>query len=512
MGLPACTVTVDLYRRSSLLGSDSRRLGRLSPARTIRCRRGDRRGQQAPSVGRGRPPPVRALAGPRHRRCDRRTDQPRDLSDEGSRRAGVGEGGLRPEHVARGCGRTPAPRCSRTTPANGSPPAWVAEANHFGRGCGSSTRASSACTSCPSSARSRSADCGRRPSGRGTPTLVRERPWRQHRRQVLPAPSSDPEHRGGGRPRGGEPLHDHRRRCGARGRASAADGRPGLRARRRRGRPRTERSSSSPPSAGCAEVSCSGSVASTSMSTPAASWSTSNGSSSRTGRTSSVRRSRRRAGGWWHCRRRPSEPLVDHLARFVDPEPWAWVFTGDKGGPLREAVWQQEWVRARRTVGLPDLHFHDLRHLAATLAASTGAGVKEIMYRIGHSSPQAALRYQHASQQRDRSIAEGISRPRPGTSSRWRSSKVPAPELSDTACGARLGLRRGHGLWFARSGHGRRPTDQHERRERVTGIEPAFSAWEADVLPLNYTRGWARHPSPRGRTGLSRAGGRWPCP
>ena len=29
-------------------------------------------------------------------------------------------------------------------------------------------------------------------------------------------------------------------------------------------------------------------------------------------------------------------------------------------------------------------------------------------------------------------------------------------------------------------------------RERVTGIEPAFSAWEADVLPLNYTRGGRR--------------------
>ncbi len=24
--------------------------------------------------------------------------------------------------------------------------------------------------------------------------------------------------------------------------------------------------------------------------------------------------------------------------------------------------------------------------------------------------------------------------------------------------------------------------------ERMTGIEPAFSAWEADVLPLNYIR------------------------
>ena len=33
--------------------------------------------------------------------------------------------------------------------------------------------------------------------------------------------------------------------------------------------------------------------------------------------------------------------------------------------------------------------------------------------------------------------------------------------------------------------------------ERVTGIEPAFSAWEADVLPLNYTR-------QNGRLGVAR--------
>ena len=32
--------------------------------------------------------------------------------------------------------------------------------------------------------------------------------------------------------------------------------------------------------------------------------------------------------------------------------------------------------------------------------------------------------------------------------------------------------------------------------ERVTGIEPALSAWEADVLPLNYTRA---APGPSGR-------------
>src|SRR5579859_2019622 len=45
--------------------------------------------------------------------------------------------------------------------------------------------------------------------------------------------------------------------------------------------------------------------------------------------------------------------------------------------------------------------------------------------------------------------------------------------------------------------------------ERVTGIEPALSAWEADVLPLNYTRaarGLNQDPgSPRHRTGASEA-------
>ena len=53
--------------------------------------------------------------------------------------------------------------------------------------------------------------------------------------------------------------------------------------------------------------------------------------------------------------------------------------------------------------------------------------------------------------------------------------------------------------------------------ERVTGIEPALSAWEADVLPLNYTRASARlsrslpdEPalcSPRHRTGTGRLPG-----
>ncbi len=34
-----------------------------------------------------------------------------------------------------------------------------------------------------------------------------------------------------------------------------------------------------------------------------------------------------------------------------------------------------------------------------------------------------------------------------------------------------------------------------ERLERVRGIEPLYAAWEAAVLPLNYTRGRWREPS-----------------
>jgi hypothetical protein len=55
------------------------------------------------------------------------------------------------------------------------------------------------------------------------------------------------------------------------------------------------------------------------------------------------------------------------------------------------------------------------------------------------------------------------------------------------------------GRWGDRSALGSRLA--HWRIvERVTGIEPAFSAWEADVLPLNYTRQCFREGSNAGRT------------
>lgn len=64
---------------------------------------------------------------------------------------------------------------------------------------------------------------------------------------------------------------------------------------------------------------------------------------------------------------------------------------------------------ARVAAKRPDLRFHDLRHTGAVLAAATGATLAELMARLGHSTAGAALRYQHAAQDRDAEIARRLS-------------------------------------------------------------------------------------------------------
>ncbi len=64
---------------------------------------------------------------------------------------------------------------------------------------------------------------------------------------------------------------------------------------------------------------------------------------------------------------------------------------------------------ARAAAGRPDLRWHDLRHTGAVLAASTGATLAELMGRLGHSTPGAAMRYQHVAQGRDAQIAAALS-------------------------------------------------------------------------------------------------------
>jgi integrase len=103
--------------------------------------------------------------------------------------------------------------------------------------------------------------------------------------------------------------------------------------------------------------------------------------------------------------------LRDHLAGFVDDNPDALVFTTPTGKPIWRGNLNKVigWPAAVKKLGVPGLHFHDLRHTGNTFAARTGASTRELMARMGHDSSQAALIYQHATSEADRAIAQAVS-------------------------------------------------------------------------------------------------------
>jgi integrase len=102
--------------------------------------------------------------------------------------------------------------------------------------------------------------------------------------------------------------------------------------------------------------------------------------------------------------------LRRRLDKYTKRDDDALVFAGIKGGPLRRSNFNKltRWVDVVRTMGVPGLHFHDLRHTGNTLAADMGVSLRNLMARMGHDNERAALIYQHASNRADRKIAEGL--------------------------------------------------------------------------------------------------------
>ncbi len=100
------------------------------------------------------------------------------------------------------------------------------------------------------------------------------------------------------------------------------------------------------------------------------------------------------------------QALREHLDTYVPDKPDALVFTDRNRHTLRRAKFRFRWLRACKAAGATGLHFHDLRHTGLTLAGQAGATEAELMHRAGHRSPAAARRYQHATLERDRMIAD----------------------------------------------------------------------------------------------------------
>ncbi|WP_233513378.1 tyrosine-type recombinase/integrase [Micromonospora craterilacus] len=194
------------------------------------------------------------------------------------------------------------------------------------------------------------------------------------------------------------------------------------------------------------------------------------------------------------------EVVRDHLAAEVDGTPDAFVFTTESGRPIWRGNLNKliAWKASVARIGQPDLHFHDLRHTGNTLAARTGASIRELMARMGHDSPQAALIYQHATAEADRAIAHALheavradrKKGKKGDRRQGQGARRPAARRarSGRPNGTRPAASRANGRPMAR----RMILDLGTLKaqagtvvlaralivERVTGIEPALSAWE----------------------------------
>jgi integrase len=102
--------------------------------------------------------------------------------------------------------------------------------------------------------------------------------------------------------------------------------------------------------------------------------------------------------------------LTQHLAIYVKDEPGALVFPGVMGGPLRRCNFNKmsAWPQAVESIGMSGLHFHDLRHTGNQFAANSGAGLRDLIARMGHDSERAAMIYQHEARGADRAITDAI--------------------------------------------------------------------------------------------------------
>jgi integrase len=104
-------------------------------------------------------------------------------------------------------------------------------------------------------------------------------------------------------------------------------------------------------------------------------------------------------------------PLQVHLRWMAHPGEDGLLFTSPEGKTLRYDNFRHRvWYPALGAAGLPRVHFHDLRHTGNQLAADAGASLRELMDRMEHSTARAAMIYLHGSDERQRAIADAISR------------------------------------------------------------------------------------------------------
>lgn len=114
----------------------------------------------------------------------------------------------------------------------------------------------------------------------------------------------------------------------------------------------------------------------------------------------------------------------------------AWPLNGEgRVFNITENAFKPAWQRAVKRAGLPDLHFHDLRHEAASRLAEKLTNILELSSVTGHRDLRMLERYYHPRpEELARKLAAGVTPP-PGDR-----PIAPARCDSRSMAGLRIGL------------------------------------------------------------------------
>lgn len=102
--------------------------------------------------------------------------------------------------------------------------------------------------------------------------------------------------------------------------------------------------------------------------------------------------------------------LVEHLSEHVGTARDAPVLAHPrrKRERVSQTTFDRHWRAAREAARRPAFRFHDLRHTGLTMYAQQGATLAELLHRGGHTDVSVALRYQHATAERDRALTKRL--------------------------------------------------------------------------------------------------------
>lgn len=91
---------------------------------------------------------------------------------------------------------------------------------------------------------------------------------------------------------------------------------------------------------------------------------------------------------------------------YIEESMWPWINAGIPS-PLRYKRLRETWVAACGSVGVSDIHLHDLRHCLAQWATNEGVPAVKIQDAMRHSSPAMTTKYSR--QKAKGEVAQAIS-------------------------------------------------------------------------------------------------------